>query len=59
MPGVWACLYLIGLPVGIGWLSRADAPFPIFIGEVLSVFGFVRPRLLVLFLVCGALPFWK
>ena len=40
-------------------MSRADTPFPIFIGEVLSVFGFVRPWLLVLFLVCGVLPFWK
>ena len=41
-------------------LFRADAPFPIFIGEVLSVFLFLcGPWFLVFFLiVCVALPFW-
>ena len=51
---------LVRLLVGIGWfLYRADAPFPIFIGEVLSGFrGLWRPWLLVFLVVCGALPFW-
>ena len=47
----------------LDFLYRADAPFPMFIGEALSVFRFLwEPWLLVfvIFLVvCGALPFWK
>ena len=32
-------MYLVGMPAGIWcFLYRANAPFPIFIGEVLSVF---------------------
>ena len=27
MPGVWACLYLVGLPVDIGWLCLGLIPF--------------------------------
>ena len=53
--------YLVGLPFGFClFLFWADAPFPIFIGEVLSVFLFLcGPWSLVFFLVgCGALPFW-
>ena len=53
--------YLVGLPFGIClFLYWADAPFPIFIGEVLSVFPFLcGPWPLVFFLVgCKALPFW-
>ena len=48
------------LPVGICWfLYRAVAPFPMFIGEVLSVFCCLwRPWLLVFLVVCGALSFW-
>ena len=37
LPGVWACWFAC-------WqmliLYLADAPFPMFIGEVMSVFGF-------------------
>ena len=34
--------YLVVLPVGIRlFVYRADAPFPIFLGEVLSVFSFL------------------
>ena len=45
----------------VGFLYWADAPSPMFLGEVLSGFRFLwEPWLLVLFLVvCGALPFWK
>ena len=64
MPCLWAWfIWLVCLLAFVGFLYRADAPFPIFIGEVLSVFRFIwEPWLLVfvLFLVvCGALPFWK
>ena len=58
---VLGLFHLVGLPFGLCWfLFRADAPFPIFIGEVLSVFLFLcGPWFLVFFLVvCGALPFW-
>ena len=41
LPGVWAWLYLVGLPIGIFLcLLRADAPLP-FLGEVLSGFRFL------------------
>ena len=51
---------LVGLPVGIWWfLYRAEAHFPMFIGEVLSVFRCLWGLwLLVFFVFCGALPFW-
>ena len=50
----------VRLPVGIGWfLYRADAPFPMFIGELLSDFRCLWRSWLLVFLVdCGALPFW-
>ena len=42
LPGVWAWFYLVGWPVGICWfLYRANAPFLMFIGEVLSIFHFL------------------
>ena len=45
-----------------GWqlliLFRADAPFPMFIGEVLSVCRFLWEPVSCM-IVCGALPFWK
>ena len=53
--------YLVGLPFGFClFLYWADAPFPTFIGEVLSVFPFLCGSWpLVFFLVgCRALPFW-
>ena len=67
--GVFGCPvcglgYLVDLPFGTCWfLYRTVAPFPMFIGEVLSGFCFLwEPRLLVFLsflVVCGALPFWK
>ena len=52
--------WLVGLPAGICWfLYRADAPFPMFIGEVLSIFRCLWGHWPLVFLVvCGALPFW-
>ena len=43
-PGCGLGFYVAGFPVGFcfcWFLFRADAPFPIFIGEVLSVFRFL------------------
>ena len=40
-------------------LSRAVAPFPMIIGEVLSVFGFFGALASCIILGCGAFPFWK
>ena len=45
VPEVWACLYL------------AVAPFPMFIGEVLSIFGFLGPWLLYYSWFVGHCPF--
>ena len=61
VPCLWAWfIWLVCLLAYVGFLYRADVPFPMFIGEVLSVFRFLwEPWFLVFLVVCGALPFWK
>ena len=53
-------MYLVGMPAGIWcFLYRADAPFPIFIGEVLSVFpvSLVALATCIFWLFVGHCPF--
>ena len=69
---VWGCFSgligcLCGLCPYVGdcflfircFLFRADAPFPLFLGEVLSVFRFFWIFLNSCVFFVGLLPFWK
>ena len=53
-------MWVIGFCLSGVFLFRADAPFPLFLGEVLSVFRFFLGLFLIsCVLFVGLLPFWK